>query len=279
VKVDAGSLNTLYARLLSDGHGTRPGGLSARTVRYIHTILHRAFKDAVRWGRLARNPADSADPPRASATPAPEMMTWSADDLRRFLDGVSGSRHYPAFLMLATSGMRRGEALGLRWSDVNLEEGHASIRQTVIAVNHEIRFGTPKTAKGRRSIALDGRTVAALRGHRQRQLEERMLLGAGWRDHDLIFTKVTGEPLHPERFSREFDRAVQRHEIPRLTLHGLRHTWASLALQAGVHPKVVQERLGHSTVGITLDIYSHVLPAMQTNAAETVAALVLGEPG
>ncbi len=105
-----------------------------------------------------------------------------------------------------------------------------------------------------------------------------MLLGAGWRDHDLIFTKVTGEPLHPERFSREFDRAVQRHEIPRLTLHGLRHTWASLALQAGVHPKVVQERLGHSTVGITLDIYSHVLPAMQTNAAETVA-LVLGEPG
>ncbi len=128
VKVDAGSLNTLYGRLLSDGHGTRPGGLSARTVRYIHTILHRAFKDGVRWGRLARNPADAADPPRASASPAPEMTTWSADDLRRFLDGVKGSRHYPAFLMLATSGMRRGEALGLRWSDVNLEEGHASIR-------------------------------------------------------------------------------------------------------------------------------------------------------
>jgi integrase len=279
VKIDAGSLNALYARLLADGHRSRPGGLSPRTVRYIHTILHRAFKDGVRWGRLARNAADAADPPRASAAPAPEMRTWTADELGRFLDGTRTSRLYPAFLLLATTGMRRGEALGLRWADVNFKDGHASIRQTVITVNHETRFGTPKTAKGRRSIALDGRTLEALRSRRQRQLDERMLLGAGWRDHHLIFTKVTGEPLHPERFSREFDRAVQRQGLPKLPLHGLRHSWASLALQAGIHPKVVQERLGHATVGITLDTYSHVAPAMRTNAAETDVALVFGEPG
>jgi integrase len=156
VKVDAGTLNALYARLLTEGHGTRPGGLSARTVRYIHTIVHRALKDGVRWGRLARNPADSADPPRASATPGPEMQTWSADELRIFLDGLQGTRHYPAFLMLATTGMRRGETLGLRWADVDIEHGRASIRQTVISVNHKVSFGTPKTARGRRSIALDG---------------------------------------------------------------------------------------------------------------------------
>jgi integrase len=207
------------------------------------------------------------------------MRTWTADELSLFLDGVKASRLYPAFLLLATTGMRRGEALGLRWADVNLEDGFASIRQTVIAVNHQVRFGTPKTAKGSRSIALDSGTLGALRSHRQRQLEERMLLGAGWRDYDLVFAKVTGEPLHPERFSRDFDPAVQRLGLPRIPLHGLRHSWASLALQAGIHPKVVQERLGHATVGITLDIYSHVAPAMQSNAAVTVAALVLGEPG
>ncbi len=278
--LDAGALNGLYSRLLTDGSKHyRGGGLSARSVRYVHTILHRALRDAVRWGRLARNPADAADPPRAAASSAPEMNTWTAQELRRFLDGCeeAGDRLYPAWLLLATTGMRRGEALGLRWSDLNLDSGRAAIRQTVIAVNHEVKIGFPKTAKGRRVITLDGSTVAALRRHRQRQLEDRLVMGRGWRDHGLVFTTAIGEPLHPERFSRNFGNRVTRYGLPRLTLHGLRHTWATLALQAGVHAKIVQERLGHASIAITLDIYSHATPAMQSDAAETVAALVLGD--
>jgi integrase len=192
---------------------------------------------------------------------------------------MAGDPLYPAFLLLATTGMRQGEALGLRWSDVDLDVGRASIIQTVIPVNHKVQFGSPKTDKGRRSITLDGRTTASLKGHRQRQLELRMSLGAGWAGHDLVFTKELGEPLHPERFSRTFDQHVERLQLPHISLHGLRHTWATLALQVGVHPKVVQERLGHSSISITLDTYSHAVPAMETDAAEKVASLVLGLDG
>ena len=276
-KIDAGTLNTLYARLLEDGSKhQRGGGLSPRSARYVHTILHRALKDAVRWGRLARNPADAADPPRASASVQPEIKTWSAPELRGFLESLADDRYYAAWVLLSTTGMRRGEALGLRWSDLDFDARRASIRQTVFAVNHEVLFGTPKTAKGRRSIELDAGTVAALRAHRQRQLEERLLVGSGWRDLDLVFCKPTGEPLHPERFSRDFAKRVERGGFSRIRLHDLRHTWATLALGAGIHPKIVQERLGHASVGITLDIYSHATPAMQRDAADTVAALVLG---
>lgn len=279
-KVDAGTLNALYARLLEEGSKhQRGGGLSPRSVRYVHTILHRAPKDAVRWGRLARNPADAADPPRTSASSSPDIKTWTADELRRFLEHHADDRLYAAWLVLATTGMRRGEALGLRWSDLDLETGRASIRQTLIAVNHVVQFGSPKTAKGRRSIELDGATVAAVRAHRQRQLEERLLLGTHWQDFDLVFCKATGEPLHPERFSRDFDKRAASGGFTRIRLHDLRHTWATLALGAGVHPKIVQERLGHASVGITLDIYSHATPAMQRDAAETVAALVTGITG
>ncbi len=174
---DPGTLNGLYARLRREGRRDRPGGLSARSVRYVHTILHRSLRDAVRWGRLIRNPADAADPPRATASAAPEMRTWAAADLRRFLEAVSHDRLHAAFCLLATTGMRRGEALGMRWADLDLEAERAAIRQTVIAVEHTVVIGTPKTAKGRRVVALDAGTVAALRAHRGRQLEERLLMG------------------------------------------------------------------------------------------------------
>jgi integrase len=163
------------------------------------------------------------------------------------------------------------------WSDVDLEEGRASIRQTVIPVNHKIQFGAPKTGKGRRVVGLDARTVAVLKAHRQRQLELRMSLGAGWNHHDLVFASPIGEPMHPERFSEAFDRMVKRLELPRIPLHGLRHSWATLALQAGVHPKVVQERLGHSTISVTLDIYSDAIPATQTVRRREVVSLVFGD--
>jgi integrase len=209
--IDAGTLNTLYARLLAEGRKDQQAGkgLSPRSVRYVHTIIHRMFKDAARWGRLARNPADAADPPKASATPKRRMTTWTAEQLRTFLTATASDRHYALYVLLATTAMRRGEALGLRWADVDLDARRVSIVQTVIAVHHRTQLGDPKTIQGTRVVDLDPDTVKALRAHRTRQAAERLQMGAGWTDHGLVFCHVTGGPLHPERFSRTFVERVR----------------------------------------------------------------------
>jgi integrase len=268
----AATLNAFYSDMLADGRKHGRGGLSARTVRYTHMILRRALSDAVRQQLLVRNVADSASPPRPRATAA--MKTWSGPELRAFLDSTVSERFYAAFLLAATTGMRRGEVLGLHWRDLDLDAGRAAVTQTLIAVRGELMFSTPKTAKGRRLVALDAFTVAALREHRRSQLVERLSLGPDYQDRDLVFCQENGEPVHPDRFSDLFDRMVKAAGLPRVRFHDLRHTHATLALAAGVHPKVVSERLGHATVSITLDTYSHALPAMQEEAAERVAALV-----
>jgi len=285
-EVDAGTLNRLYAELLATGRrGHRAGsGLSPRTVRYIHTILHRVFGDAVRWNRLVRNPADLADPPRQKDVEdaAPEMRTWSGPQLAAFLENTKDTRYGPAWMFLATTGMRRGEALGLRWADLNLATGKVSIRQTVVTVNHRTSYGKTKTGRPR-VIELDSRTVAVLRQQKSRQAQERLLVGVGYRDAGLVFALPDGRPYHPERFSREFLRKQESYNrihpkapLPHLTVHGLRHSWATLALRAGEHPKVVAERLGHANTNVTLNVYSHVVEGMQAKAAENVAALIFG---
>lgn len=182
--------------------------------------------------------------------------------------------YHPLWVVLSTTGLRRGEALGLRWSDVDLDTGRVRIVQTVIQIRGAVSMGEPKTDRGRRAITLDDGTVAALRAHRHEMNEQRLLVGADFTDHDLLFRLPSGEPLHPDAVSATFERQVRRYGLPRLTLHGLRHTWATLALESGVHPRVVQERLGHSTIAITLGIYSHVSPTLG-DAARTVAALLL----
>jgi integrase len=275
--VDAGTLNRLYAELLAIGRKDQVGGgLSSRSVRYVHTILHRLFKDAVRWGRLARNPGDAADPPRAAAIGRREMPTWTAEQVRAFLAATANDRLGAAFMVLATTGMRRGEALGLRWADLDLDGGRLFIRQTVITIKHAVAFGKPKTAKGIRPVTLDPDTVAALVAHRKVQAAERLQLGAGWQDHGLVFCQPTGHPVHPERLSELFTRRLRSAGLPTIRLHDLRHTWATLALSAGVHPKVVQERLGHANISITLDTYSHVTAGLHSDAADKVAGIILG---
>jgi integrase len=279
-RIDADMLNALYAALLADGKRTTAnggaGGLSPRSVRYLHSIVHRLFRDAVKWGRLPRNPADAADPPKASAVVQPTMTTWSADQVRAFLDHTAEHRLHAAFVLLATTGMRRGECLGLRWSDVDWAEGSVSIEQTVIMVHHDIEVGSPKTKRGRRKVALDLGTVAALREHRKRQAAERLLIGAGFTDHGLVFCRPDGGPLHPERFSRTFSRETAHAGLPPIRLHDLRHSWATIALRNRVHPKIVQERLGHANVSITLDVYSHVAEGLHGDAASRMAEIIFG---
>jgi integrase len=172
--------------------------------------------------------------------------------------------------------MRRGEVLGLRWADLDLDNGWLSVRQTLVVVDNHPHISQPKTARGRRRIALDPATISALRGHRRTQAAERLAAGSAWSADGLVFTYQDGRPLHPEYVRRQFDRRIHRARLPRIRFHDLRHTHATLALQAGVHPKVVSERLGHTTVSMTLDIYSHAIPAMQQDAAATVANLVTG---
>jgi integrase len=269
----------LYAALLADGRKDHArGGLSLRSVQYTHAIIHRALRDAVKWKRLARNPAEDADPPKATAVEAsrPEAITWTAEELRTFLDQTRSSRFSAAYHLIATTGLRRGAALGLRWRNLDLDDGTVKVRQTIIAIKHTVVIGTPKTRKGRRTVTLDSGTVAALREHRKRQAAERLLMGAGWSDNDLVFCHPDGTVLHPERFSRGFLETVARIGLPRIRLHDLRHGWATLALEAGIHPRVVQERLGHANISITLDTYSHVIAGLDKEAAEQVAALVSG---
>ena len=254
----------------------RPQGLDRRTVNYVHTILHRAFKDAVRWGRLARNPADAADPPRAGQK-SDGVHAWDAATLRAFLDASrsSGDRLHALWVLLATTGMRRGEAIGLRWSDVDLDTGRLRIVQTITQTRSTVTVGEPKTAQRTPIDRTRRRDRRVLRDHRRRMLKERMVVGPDFADEGLVFHQPDGACLRPDAVSAMFLRRVHQYGLGRLTLHGLRHTWATLALEQGIHPQVVQERLGHSTIAITLGIYSHVAPTLHDEAAQLIADLVL----
>jgi integrase len=261
----------------------QPKGLSPRTVRYVHTILHAALKDALRWNLVARNVADAATPPSAAAVRSHRPKAWTAEQLRAFLDYTSDSQYLPAWIFLATSGCRRGECLGLRWSDVDLDEATAIIARQVTSLDHRVIVKELPKTKHAHLIRLDSGTVSMLKRLRADQAVTKLRLGPGYRDEGYVFCQFDGQPYHPERFSREFDRNQRyfnrnRHErqIPTITLHGLRHTWATLALSAGIDIKIVSERLNHSSTHITREIYTHVTPPMQSDAAERVAQLIHG---
>jgi integrase len=256
-------------------NGRRP--LSPTTVHRILATLNAALSYGVRKRRLERNVAALADRPRAART---ELHVWTAEELGQFLERISDQRLAPVFTLLATTSLRRGEALGLRWSDLDLVEGRLAVRQTLLAINSHIQFGEPKTNRSRRTVDLDPATVAILKAHRKAQLEERAEAGLGRpRRDELAFTDDMGEPLHPNAVTRTFTKLVTEAGVPQIRLHDLRHTHATLALQAGIHVKVVSERLGHSSVSITLDVYSHHVPGLQREAAEKVAALIPGLGG
>lgn len=270
------TLASLLRRQSSLDSGDRSLRLDPSTVKAVHVVLHKAFGAAVRWGRLTRNPADLADPPRVPKKPD-NFETWTSEALREFLShsAASGDREHALWVLLATTGMRRGEALGLRWQDLDLEAGTLGVVQTIQTIGGKLLVSEPKSDAGRRPIAIDKSTVAALRDHRKRMLEERMLVGADFSDEGLVFHRPDGSALRPETVSLAFLRQQRDLDLPRLTIKGLRHTWATLALKAGIHPKIVQERLGHSTVGITLNIYSHTNPTLHAEAAEQIAGLIL----
>jgi integrase len=283
-QLSADRLSAVYADLHRSGRLDGAGGLSPRSIRYLNTILGKALGDAVAEGKLARNVAQAPIVRRRLPRSAkPEMSTWSAAELAAFLDQLRGDPLHAPILLAATTGMRRGEVLGLRWRDTDLDAGRVAVRQTLAAVRdvdgdcgrHLLVFGEPKTAKGRRTVPLPAQTVAVLRAHRKAQAAERLKVGPDYADQDLVFAEPDGSPIHPDKFRKRFEVRIGRSGLPPIRFHDLRHTYATLALRAGVHPKVVAEVLGHANISITLDTYSHAIPAMQESAA-TIARLVFG---
>jgi integrase len=268
-------LNALYTDLLTAGRtgaSGSDGGLSPKTVRNVHGMLHRAFKDAIKWQRLAVNPCDAADQPRKDDR---EMQCWTAEQLGDFIAATIDDRLGPVWHLFATTGLRRGEVAGLRWSDVDFAAKRLTVRQTIGMVGNRPAVGTPKTASGSRTVSLDDGTVAALRRLRTQQNGERLLMGAGWHDAGgLLATEADGTPIHPQVLSRRFTAAVKRAGLPAIRLHDVRHSYATAALGAGVSVKVLSRRLGHADIGVTLRTYAHVLPGDDEAAAAITAAVI-----
>lgn len=260
-------LDRLYRQLLENG---RQGGgqLSPRTVRYIHTILSAALKDAVNKGLLSRNPALASSPPAAGATKAPEMSWWRPDQLKEFLKFVAEDDIGSLIRVAAMTGMRRGEVVGLRWVDVDLAAGRLTVRRQLASVNYKVRWDRPKSEKGRRTIDLDDDTLSVLEQGR----EQLSALPAN--ELGLVFPRADGTPRHPEQVSSTFERLVARSGLPRIRMHDLRHTHAAHLIAAGVDPLTISRRLGHASVSFTLDRYGHLMAQAGANAASAVARLV-----
>jgi integrase len=272
----AGTLKGFYNRLAESGRRRDGGPLAAKTVKHVHGVIYGMLASAVEQGILTRNVA-ALRAARPAKVPRVERRVWEPEALRRFLEVMAADRLAALWQLDATTGLRRGELLGLSWSALDLDSGSLAVVQRLIMVDGkpEIRLGT-KTPKSARRIALDPATVAALRAHKRRQLEERLAWGEAWQDHGLVFTREDGTPLRPAFVSKAFARLATSAGLPSLTLHGLRHSYATAGLAAGVPVKVMSERLGHANTAITSDLYQHVLPAMDAAAAATVAGLILG---
>lgn len=261
-------LQTFYRKALETGRIDGKGGLSRSSVVHIHRILHDALSYAVQCGLLSRNVTDTVKPPRACHK---EMRTLDSVGVSRLLEASKDTIYYHIFHLAVFTGMRRSELLGLRWRDVDLDMATVSVVQTLHCLGKgKVIFQEPKSSKGKRQIALSPAAVIALREHRQQQELERLdclLKGAPVVYDDLVFSNSDGSPLLPNSVTHAFIKTVRRLGLREVRFHDLRHTHASLMLKQGIHPKIVSERLGHATIGITLDTYSHVTPGLQEAAA------------
>jgi integrase len=269
-------IQSYYSRALSSGRKDGKGGLSARSVLYHHRILSKALSYGVKMGVVARNVAQLVEPPRARRV---TMQVLSPSDVPRLLDAAMGSPYYVYYCVLLHCGLRRGEGLALRWRNLDLVGSELEVRETAFRLHSgEYIIKEPKTPHSRRRVSLTPSLAMLLRKYREDQelISEKM--GRKLLEDDFVFCRPDGRPLDPDSVTRRFSEIVRKAGIPRIRLHDLRHTHATLMLKAGVHPKVVSERLGHASIAVTLDTYSHVLPGLQEAAAERFDRMLEEEP-
>ena len=258
-------IQTMYGQMLDRG-------LSARTALHVHRVLREALGHGVKWGILTRNVADATTPPRPDNRQA-DM--WDAETIDQFLVAAEGGRFRSVYHLAVLTGMRRSELAGLKWDHVDLVNGRLSVIATLQRIiGQGLVAGQPKTPRSRRSIALASDAIELLHSLRGRQIEQRLDFGELWMNSGYVFTQEGGKPINPPSVSKDFASIVRKAELPHLTFHGLRHAHATLALTAGINPKIVSERLGHSNIAVTMDTYSHVLPGMQEAAAQAVEDLL-----
>jgi integrase len=266
-KLTAQQVQRLYSGKLEEG-------LSSTTVHHLHAVLHRALSQAERLDLVGRNVCDLVDVPRMRER---EMHVLDREQVRRLLDTVRGDRLEALYVLALTTGMRQGELLALRWRDLDLDRGTLQVTATLqrtYGKEATCTLAAPKTKQSRRQITLTRAARDALNAHRARQAQERLALGPAWDGTlELVFTDPTGRPLNQIQLTRAaFYPLLQRAGLPHIRFHDLRHTAATLLLGRGINPKIVSEMLGHATISITLDIYSHVLPDMQAQAAAEMDA-------
>jgi len=259
----------------------RDAGLSARTIRYLHTILHGALKQAMKNQLVMRNVSEATTLPGGRTR---TMHPLTLEQVQQFLTAVKGDRLFAAFFLEMGTGVRRGELLGLRWQDVDLESGVLRVRQTLVRVrNHDavegerktkLIFQEPKTEQSRRTIPIPDDIVEALRRHKARQAEERLLMGEAYEDHGLVFCQANGQRIDPRNFTQYFERLLRQAGLPRIRFHDGRHTFATLMLELGEAPKTVQTMLGHTKISTTLDLYTHVSLDLEKKAAAKLNAVL-----
>lgn len=261
------NIGEAYAAALKDGRKDgRSGGLSPRTVGHMHRVLKQALSQAVKWELLTRNPADAVDPPKVEWKP---VSTYDLPQTAQLLEAVRGKPIFMPALLAVMCGLRRGEICALRWRSVDLDGAQLSIIESVEQTKSGLRFKSPKSGKGR-MVALSPTVVDELRSHRARLAQELLKLGKRLSDDDFVVSHPDGSMLPPIHVSQQWGFAIAKTGLAKLRFHDLRHAHATHLLAMGVHPKVASERLGHSRVGITLDLYSHVIPGMQEDAAASL---------
>ncbi len=253
-------LNALYADLLETG-------LAPRTVRYIHAIVHRALVEAVDASLLSVNPATRSKPPKPED---PNIKVLSVEEITTLLEEAQDTVWAIPITVAVGTGMRRGEILGLHWADVDLEVARAKIVTTLVRLENGPGFAPPKTARGRRSVALPQFVLEALRAHRRDQMKRRLAMGPGWQDQDLVFDRGDGGPFDPDSFTHGFRKIARRAGVPHARLHDMRHAFATTLLHKGVHPAIASAILGHATPGFTMRVYQHVVEGMDLQAAEAI---------
>ena len=265
-------LNLLYGHLLENGRVKRAGGLAPKTVQNVHRMLHRALRDAVKWDVLPRNVAEDAEAPRVRR---PKPKIWTPVQLGSFVNHVRDDRFFALWLLVVTTGLRRGELAGLRRDDIDFVHARVSPTTPRVVVAGRAEESETKTRSGERTLALDPDTLAALRGYVTDWDHERQLLGQG---SQLLFVWPDGRPLHPDTITALFHKHCAEAGLPKIRLHDVRHSYATAALAAGISPKIISERLGHATAAFTMQTYTHVIPGMDESAAAAVAALILTPP-